>query len=135
MNINATTDPYRSQSVNTAGPAQLVLMLYDGALAAIVRARHADVGAERFTATDAVNHELQRAQAIVTELQVTLDRERGGSIAANLHALYDFCIDRLVTANVSKDLSELGPVERTLNDLRDAWAASCCATPAIFVAG
>lgn len=125
--MNDTKQPYATDAVATAGPAQLVLMLYDGALAAIGRARQAALASERIGAHEAVNRELQRAQDIVTELQVTLDHELGGPIAANLWSLYDFCLDRLVTANVSKDLSDLPPVERVLGELREGWATACAA--------
>ncbi len=113
---------YRSQSVETASPAQLVLMLYNGALAAIVRARFADARPDRI---EALHRELTRAQAIVTELLVTLDRERGGDIAGNLAALYEFCLERLLDANLAKDLTSLPDVELVLTDLRDTWLEAC----------
>lgn len=123
------TNAYRMQSVTTAGPAQLVLMLYDGVLAAIERARRAATDAAAPGTVETINRELQRAQNIVSELQVTLDHEQGGGIAANLHALYDFCLDRLVRANVTKELDELDAVWRVLASLREAWAESCCTVP------
>lgn len=115
---------YQSQAVETAGPAQLVLMLFDGALAAVTRARLSG------GAIETINRELQKAQAIVTELRVTLDLSRGGVIAANLASLYDYCLELLVTANMSKDLDGLDPVELILRDLRDSWEAACCNAPA-----
>lgn len=123
------TDIYKSQSVNTAGPAQLVLMLFDRALLAVRRVREASSAESAPGALETMHHELQRAQDIVTELRVTLDHERGGQIAANLSGLYGFCLDRLITANVTKDVSELGPVEKVLTDIRNAWEQSCCAAP------
>lgn len=124
-----SANPYRDQAVATASPAQLVLMLYDGALAALLRARSADEepSAARI---ETVNRELQRAQRIVTELRCTLDHERGGDIARSLAALYDFCQDRLVAANTSKQLDGLDAVERVLGELRDAWEQACCRAPA-----
>lgn len=111
---------YRTQAVETAGPAQLVLMLYDGALAALYRARLAEGSHET------VNAELLKAQAIVTELRVTLDHERGGEIASSLAALYEFCLDRMISANVRKELRLLDEVESVLREIRDAWEQSCC---------
>jgi flagellar protein FliS len=113
---------YQAQAVETASPAQLVLMLYDGALAAMVRARLGDEQPDR---VEVIHGELTKAQAIITELLVTLDLERGGVIAANLASLYDFCLDRLLSANLSKDLSQLDAVEAVVRDLRDAWEQSC----------
>jgi flagellar protein FliS len=124
-----TSNPYQQQSIATAGPAQLVLMMYDGALAAIARARQAQ--AEGLKGLPVVNDELQRAQAIIRELLFTLDHEKGGAVAANMASLYDFSIDRLIRANVSKDLTLLDPVVAVVQDLRDAWEASCCRMVAV----
>lgn len=116
---------YRSQAVETAGPAQLVLMLYDGALAALTRARLAD------GATEAVNRELLKAQDIVSELEVTLDLERGGELAANMAALYRFCLEQILQANLRKDLAKLDGVDMVLRELRDGWEAACCSPAAV----
>lgn len=126
--MHPATDHYQTGSVTTAGPAQLVLMLFDRAIVAVERARRAAAEPERIGALQTINDELQRAQDIVTELQVALDFERGGQIAANLWLLYDFCLSGLVDANVSKDVDGLAPVTRTLTELRDAWEAACCTT-------
>jgi flagellar protein FliS len=128
--MHPAINPYQTQSVTTASPAQLVLMLYDRAIVAVARAKHAAGDEGRPAALETVNAELQRAQDIVTELQVALDHEQGGQLAGNLHALYDFCLDRLLTANVSKELSGLAAVSNTLQGLRDAWEQACCAVPA-----
>jgi flagellar protein FliS len=116
---------YQSDAIATAGPAQLVLMLFDGALTAMTRARAAlvETSAEM---REAAHRELQRCQDIVWELRMSLDRERGGAIAANLGSLYDYCLTQLVQANVSKDASKLDIVEEVLGDLRGAWAEACC---------
>lgn len=118
---------YVAQQVETASPAQLVTMLYDGALAAIARARAQPDDPET------VNRELQRAQAIVTELRVTLDFERGGELATRLSALYGWFLDQLVSANLAKDLDALEPVVQQLIAVRDAWetAATAAASPAL----
>ena len=121
---------YRTQAVETANPAQLVLMLYDGALTAITRAEQALTATQVQTA----NTELQRAQRIVEELLVSLDTDRGGQIAGNLAALYDFCIDRLTQANLGKDPALLPAVRDTLSGLREAWDRACC-TGSVPVAG
>jgi flagellar secretion chaperone FliS len=104
-------------------------MLYDGALAALTRATQAlDPGATEAD-PESANRELQRAQDILTELRVTLDVARGGQIAANLAALYDFCLEQLLDANIRKDASELPAVRSVVAGLRDAWATACCAAP------
>jgi flagellar secretion chaperone FliS len=121
---------YQTQAATTASPAQLVLMLYDGALSRVTRA---EVALEESSPQLAHEH-LTRAQAIVTELDVTLDRERGGEMAANLASLYDFCNDRLLQANITKSREGLSDVANVLQGLRDAWEQACLGTP-VGVAG
>lgn len=116
------SNEYQSRSVETANPAQLVLMLYDRILVGILRARQSE---ER----QVVNHELQRVQQILSELTITLDHERGGEIAANLHALYGFCRDRVIKANVTQDLHLLEDVDAVVRDLRNAWEEGCVNSP------
>ena len=115
-------NPYRQQSVETAGPAQLVLMLFDRALVGILRARQAN-GPGAF---EVWNRELVRAQDILTELLVTLDHQAGGEIAANLSSLYTFCIERLIEANLRKDVAILDEVDALVRPIRDTWAEACC---------
>jgi flagellar protein FliS len=129
-----STQLYMTDSVGTAGPAQLVLALYDGALGAVQRAETLmkAVGPEGFTgraaATNiqAVSTQLLKAQRIVSGLRQTLDFTRGGAIAANLDALYCYCQRLLVEANMSKSPENLAPVMEVVRDLRSAWAAACC---------
>ncbi|MEX0834749.1 MAG: flagellar export chaperone FliS [Nitriliruptor sp.] len=127
--MHPAANPYQAQAVSTAAPAQLVSMLYDRALVAIARSRRA-ADQPGPASLETMNVELQRAQDIVTELQLALDHDQGGQIASSLDALYTFCLERLITANITKDIAELAPVERTIGDLRDAWDQACCAVPA-----
>ena len=115
---------YARQSVETASPAQLVLMLYDRALRALRQARQASLPGD----TELVNRELLRAQAIVTELQLALDFERGAPIAGQLSRLYDYCMSRLIDANVRKDLAVVDDVVPVIAGLREAWAQACVGT-------
>ena len=119
----AAGNAYRSSGVGTASPSQLVLMLYDGALAAIGRAEQAMVDLDA-ASIDVVNAELTRAQDIVTELMLSLDHERGGDIATNLEAIYQYCLSLLTRANLSKRPDGLDAVRRHLADLRDAFATA-----------
>ncbi len=114
------SNPYQQQAVTTATPAQLLIMLFDRALVAIGRVQ--TVEDPRAPAGIAVlNDELQLAQDILTELQLTLDHEVGGEIAANLDALYAFCVGQLVQANITKDLDGLSSVASILTELRNTF--------------
>lgn len=126
------TEAYTQQAATTASPAQLVLMLYDGALARVAgaeQALHADP-----VQLDAAHIALTKAQAIIRELAVTLDRERGGEVAANLAALYAYVIELLIDANLTKDPAPLSEVTSLVTELRDAWEAACVNRP-VAVAG
>lgn len=120
----APAHAYQSGAVSTASPAQLVLMCYDGVLAAITRARQSEQPEVR-------NTELQRAQSIISELQVTLNHDLGGQIARSLASLYAYAQELLVAANVSGDLSRLDGVTGIVSELRGAWAESCCGAAAV----
>ena len=117
----AIADHYRRDVVMTARPDQLVTMLYDRLLQAIVRAKEllSDDGE-----LDTVHSELVLGQRILVELQVTLDTERGGELADNLAQLYEFCIDRLVNANLTKDAELLVSAESVVRDIRGAWVTA-----------
>jgi flagellar secretion chaperone FliS len=124
---------YRQQAATTATPAQLVTMLYDGALSEVARATRA-LMADPVDLADA--HEcLGRAQAILSHLLLTLDHDRGGDVAANLASLYTFCNERLIEANLRKSADGLDAVTDTLAGLRDAWEAACVQAQPITVPG
>jgi flagellar secretion chaperone FliS len=112
---------YQSAATDTAGPAQLVLMLFDGAL---VRLEIATESIEAGNA-EAAHTALIKAQAIVDELNVTLDVDKGGKVAENLRDIYLYCSSRLVEANLAKDATIVAEVAGLLQGLRDAWDQAC----------
>jgi flagellar protein FliS len=65
---------------------------------------------------------MRRAEAIIDELRVTLDRDKGGEIAANLDALYGFSRSHLLKAWTEQDPGKIDEVSRLMTELRDAWA-------------
>ena len=117
MNPYASPQAYRESSVMTASPAQLVVMLYDGAGRFL---RQAELAAEEGAWRHALDR-LDKADAILDELLVTLDPD-AGEVAERLQGIYVFCKKLLIEARLSKDAE---PVRRTaalLADLRGAWA-------------
>lgn len=121
---NPAANPYAQSSVQTASPARLVTMLYDRLLVSLHRSRDAEARGTP-DAIGLINAELQRAQDILDQLRFGLDHEAGGEVAANLDALYGWCCERVVAANLSKDLADVAVVERVVTDLRDAWVQAC----------
>ena len=104
------SDTYRQQSVLTASPGQLVVMLYDGALRFLGQAATA-MRADDHLAADA---KLRRAEAIVDELHMTLDKERGGEIASRLEGIYVFCKRQLIEARIERDAGRIEKVSELL---------------------
>lgn len=114
---------YRANSVLTASPGQLVLMLYDGALRALATARDAfNRPVEDGRRYEVINAQLLKAQAIIAELQATLNHDAGGEFSRNLERLYDYYLRRLMEANLQKQEQPIIEVERLLREVRDAWA-------------
>lgn len=123
MSAVAYARAYQAQSILTASPGQLVLMMYDGALRFMAQARAAlalpEEDPKRIAQT---NTALIRAQAVLAELQANLDHQAGGDFSRNLDRLYDYHQRRLLEANLRKDDAIIAEVERLVRELRDGWA-------------
>ena len=108
---------YRKQAVNGASPLQLVIMLYDGALRFMEAGRHAIAARD----IERQNTNLQKAQRIISELTSCLDMARGGEVAQNLFALYTFCYNQLVAANVEDRADLVDQAMKIMSELRESW--------------
>lgn len=115
MAINNPYATYQNNSVNTASPGQLTLMLYNGSLKFI----HIAKKAIEEKNIELKNTNIQKTQAIVNELMVTLNTDL--EVSQNLMSLYDYINRRLTEANIKNDLVILEEVEGLLTDFRDTW--------------
>ncbi|HEV8099950.1 MAG TPA: flagellar export chaperone FliS [Gaiellaceae bacterium] len=108
---------YKESSIMTATPERLVVMLYDGAHRFLTQA------AVAMRANDLAqsNDRLQRAEAIISELNVTLDMS-AGEIADRLRAIYLFSRRHLTEARLERDPQKIETVSRMLGELRESWA-------------
>lgn len=116
-----TTSPamrqrYIADSVATASPAKLLLMLFDRLVLDLNRGEQALLAGNRPEA----NTHLLHAQDIVTELHVSLDMDVWDG-AAGLAALYTFVETELVNANVRADVGKVREVRALMESLRDTW--------------
>src|SRR5579871_1191158 len=109
---------YKNVQVSTVSPAELVAMLFDGAMRFAREAREALAKGDRARAGDRIG----RCHGIVSHLAATLDPRHAPEMCDNLLALYGFCMRRLLEANLAQSPEMLGEVERTLQPLRDAFA-------------
>jgi flagellar protein FliS len=114
---------YQTQSVMTASPGQLVLMLYDGALKFLNLSEEAfNLPEDNLKRFEIINVNIQKAQNIIAELRGNLNREAGGELAVTLDRLYDYYERRLFEANVKKKVENIREVGHFIKELRDAWA-------------
>lgn len=114
INVNAYQQ-YQYNSIMSASPERLVLMLFEGAIRFVKLARKAIEEKDIAGA----NENLTKAQDIIAELNQSLDMSY--DISENLASIYDFLYRQLVDANVKKDAEILDVVESMLVDLKDTW--------------
>lgn len=107
-------------ALETASPHQLILMLFDGALSAIVLAKTNMLAGKPETKGLAISKAID---IIANGLKVSLEVESGGELAQNLTALYDYMVKRLVHANLKNQPAILDEVSSLLSDIRSAWVA------------
>ena len=118
--VNAYSQVGVESNLADASPHKLVLMLFEGAIKAVARARLAMTKGEIAPKCEAIS----KAIAIVQEgLQLSLDVKAGGELAENLNGLYEYMIHRLVFANLKNQVEPLDEVGKLLVDLKNAWAA------------
>jgi flagellar protein FliS len=119
MTAFATASPaaYQQQSIMTAPPERLVVMLYDGAIRFFFQAAAALREDARTTAFE----RLDRGEAIVDHLLATLDMS-AGQVAERLEGIYVFCKRLLMEARIERDADKVDLVRGYLSELRDAWA-------------
>ena len=108
---------YRQFSVQGATPLGLVVMLYDGAIAAIQRAI---VAIEARDISEKCTY-LTRAQAIILQLEGTLNFAAGGEVAQTLKALYVYARGEMMKANVENSPQILRSLMEKIVTVREAW--------------
>lgn len=115
MSANSQFQAYQDNSVSTASPGELTLMLYNGCLKFIKYAKKGIVEENH----ELKNTNVQKAQNIIRELMVTLDP--GAAISGQLMPLYDYINHRLIEANLNNDPAILDEVTEMVKEFRDTW--------------
>jgi flagellar secretion chaperone FliS len=127
MNLAMTRNRFLADTVATAGPQQILTMLYDRLVLDVNRAEQAARTGERARATELLGH----AQEIVASLASTLDVEAwdGGP---GLMELYMYLLRELVGASIDGDADRVAACSAIVTPLRDTWheAAASLATTA-----
>lgn len=119
------TDRYADDSVATASPARLLVLLYDRLLLDLLRAEHALAEADLTTSAASCGH----AQEIVAELLSSLDQTAWDG-AAGLASLYTFLFTEISRAHRERDASVAAGCHGLVAPLRDAWAEAAAAAAA-----
>lgn len=115
MAINNPYQAYQENSVTTATPGELTLMLYNGCLKFIKLAKKAI--AEKNVEEKNIN--LQKAQKIISELMVTLNPDI--EVSKHMMTMYEYMNRRLIEANIKNDVTILEEVEGYVAEFRDTW--------------
>lgn len=116
MAANLTAqNAYKQNSVTTASPGELTLMLYNGCLKFLHKAKLAIQEKN----IQEKNTNLQKAQAIISEFMATLNMEI--EVSKNMFALYEYINRRLVEANIQSDVAIIEEVEGLVTEFRDTW--------------
>lgn len=108
---------YQQVAVQTSSPAKLVVMLYEGA----IRFLRQSVEAIQAKDLDRKRQSIDRAVAILQHLHETLDRDKGGQIAADLDRLYRYAISRVLDGSSKLDVAPLEEVTKLLTTLLSGW--------------
>jgi flagellar protein FliS len=115
-------DRYLQDSINTASPGKLLVMLYERLVMDLVQGEEALRAGERERAHERITH----GQEIILELRATLDLEAWDG-AAGLASLYGFLITELIQANVQRDADKVAACRGLVEPLRDAWREAAAA--------
>lgn len=106
---------YNNNKILTASPAELTLMLYDGA---IRFCNIAEIAIEMKDIQKAHNN-LMKVQRIIDYLRQTLDMKY--KVAEDFERIYVYLSERLIEANMKKDKEIVVEVNRHLHEVRDTW--------------
>jgi flagellar protein FliS len=119
MSAYAPASPaaYKQQSILTAPPERLLVMLYEGMGRFLFQAAHAMRSGDQRTADD----RMRRGEAIIDHLNETLDMSQG-KLAENLEGIYVFCKRQLLEARMERDPAKIDTARRLLGELGEAWA-------------
>jgi flagellar protein FliS len=100
-----------------ATPVELVLLLTDGLLDELARARGHIVGKRYEQKAASIN----KCVDIINGMSSSLDFEQGGEVVANLARLYDFCAAHLQTAGIQLDPGMVDEVVKIIGTIRQGW--------------
>ncbi|MCX5763788.1 MAG: flagellar protein FliS [Gemmatimonadetes bacterium] len=124
------TNKYRETEILSAAPERLLIITFDGLIAAMTRARVAAAASR----SDVLFPALEKSRDILGELLASLDFNRGGAIARQLSSIYVFQLGQLQTMGMTPDVRMLERLTAQIRELRDAFAEIAARVPQMEVA-
>ena len=117
--MNGGISAYQENAISTQTRGRLIVLLYEGAIKFLNQAKR-ELEAGNYAAKGQF---INRALAILNELDSCLNTDDGGDVATNLRRLYHFMIRHLGEANVERDPQRIQDVIDCLRDLNEGWKA------------
>ena len=108
---------YQNTQIQTSNQKQLIVMLFDG----MNRFMNKAIRGIRENDIEVAHTNLHRTGQILLELLSTLREDKGGEVASNLKKIYVYCYERIVIANLKKDVEIIQDVQSVLTNLADGW--------------
>lgn len=115
--MNQYVKQYQKSSIETASREQILIMLYDGAIQFLNKAKVAMQNKDY----EAIHNNLIGAQNIIQEFINSMDREVAPQLAENLISLYEYFLRRLVQANMKRQMEPIDEVLKYLKSLKATW--------------
>ncbi len=106
---------YQKNAIMTATPAELTLMLYDGAI------KFCNIALDAIDKKDIqkAHENIKKAEAIITELRASLDRKY--PVWEDFERVYEYIYQQLVAANLAKEKAPLEEALKRIREMRDTW--------------
>ena len=117
MDYGKAFKQYNRSSIETADKLELVIMCYDKTILCLQHSK------DHIRDKDFVKkaEKIKKALAIISELQASLDLDKGGKIAASLDSLYTYLTSRILLADIQKNISIFDECINILSELKSAW--------------
>lgn len=130
MGYNQAYNAYKETNVKTASQGRLVVLLYEEAV------KQLKIASSLFNSNlkvpvnniEKFGNCILKTQEVITELQVSLDMEKGGEIAKNLMSLYIFFNKQLTDANIKKDKELVDSILKMMSELCESWRQAVATT-------
>lgn len=115
--MNQYLKQYQRNEVETATPEKILILLYDGAIQFLNKAK---IAMDQKNIPE-IHNNIIGCENIILEFINTVDVENGGDFAIRIKALYEYFYNTLVQANLKKDVTKIDEVLHHLIELRATW--------------